>query len=65
MTDINLINADVLTVGPDERLIIHIREDLSADAIAGIVNALKDLGIQDRALVLFGVEATFAKTADA
>jgi hypothetical protein len=63
MTDVNLINADVLTVAPDERLIIHIlQDDLSDQFVDDLMKELQHIGIEERTLVLFGIDATFAKT---
>jgi hypothetical protein len=61
MTDVNLINADVLTVGPEEKLVISIQGEFPDGVIADLMAELDTLGLRDRCLVFHGVDATFAK----
>lgn len=58
--DINLVNAEVLTVGPDEVLIVKLpKRTKSAEMSDAIFAAFKEIGV-DRVIV-FADDVEFAK----
>jgi len=55
-TQINVVNAEALKVGPDEVLILRFRDDalVSDDLIGQFLDELDRIGIGDRALIVQG-----------
>lgn len=61
-TEIKVVLAEAVVVGPDDRLVIHVgRENWGEDVAEALMEHLKGIGLEDRSLVLFGDEIKFAK----
>jgi len=60
-TQINVVDAEALKVGPDEVLIVRIADmgDETQSLVEGFLSELTALGLEDRALVVVG-DAEFA-----
>lgn len=48
----NVKELEALRIGPDERLIIRLRDEAPDGFVEGLVKALVEMGLRDRALVL-------------
>lgn len=61
-TNVEFVNADVLTVGPDEHLIIRIGEmSWTPEVLDDLMAHLKEVGLAERVLVIQGEQIEFAK----
>lgn len=62
-TEVRVVLADAVVVGPQDRLIIQIsdeNDDWGEGAIESLLDHLKGMGLEDRTLVFFG-NAEFVK----
>lgn len=50
--DVRLVNADAFKVGPDEVLIVQLPQDAPVEVFTGLTEALEQLGLGGRSLVL-------------
>lgn len=61
-TEIRVVLADAVVVGPNDRLIVRIKDDIFTHELAdGLMEEFKQMGLTDRVLVLWADDLEFAK----
>lgn len=60
MTEQLIHEIEALRVGPDEILVLHLKEDWEPEFVDGLVAALEDAGLKGRSLVIFAEGLEFA-----
>lgn len=61
-TEIRVVLADAVVVGPNDKLIVRIKDDIFTHELAdGLMEEFKQMGLTDRVLVLWADDLEFAK----
>lgn len=55
MTEFRIVNAEALVVGPEDRLLLRIPEDIPETAIEDLWEAIGSIGIKERCLIVHGM----------
>lgn len=61
-TEVRVVLADAVVVGPEDRLVVRVAEDWTQEVVEELLMSFKDIGIDDRVLILWG-DVEFAKVA--